>query len=686
MVIRYLSLISGLALISFVSFARIDSRRDTLKAAVVTDHRIRASINIASVSPRDLPVAATVTGEPDIVKYIQTLPGVATGTGGGNAFYVRGGNLGNNIQTIDGVPVYATSHLLGIASSYPLDVISTADFQLGGFSSEEGNLTASHIRMTSGDGDFGKFHAKAYVSNLLVGGHISAPLVKDRLSINASLRVSPVQFEYAALSSLVDKSFNFNLDKAAVYDAYAKLCYRIDDDRKLSLSVFHTLDSYKYLLNDKSQDSMQWSEFIADLRYEMNLWSNTRLTASASLNSFGNNQGMDKRIGQTDNSLLIKSTLKEAIIQASASSKVGRLWEFRYGVKGRFALFNPGSAQQLQSDRLLFKKSSPLVDHIMGSVLATAHAQVSFGDIQKRGVRLATRLNCHNKDGFAPEFSAQGRFEIVKGFGIEASCDFLKQYYHTLEGIPLGWSLDMLIPTTELFRPEISRQFSAGLYMALGNYSFNAGAYTKDMSNLLWFSDASRLFDSAIAGWEDHINIGSGTSKGVEVQFRKDGKVLKGQVSYTLSKTDRLFPGLNGNIPFPAKFDRRHIFNANITGVVLSDEKRELSIGAFCTYQSGHWETVPSGFWSDDNFLTGKVDIDFYTGFNNFRMPPYVRVDLTANLKLRGRRHPQELSLGVYNLLNRHNASWLSYDSIAGKWRQVSLLPIMPSLKYAIEF
>lgn len=683
---KYLSLVLGLALIPLVSSAQESSRNDTLKAAVVTDSRIRGSMNIASVNPQDLPVAAAATGEADIVKYVQTLPGVATGTGGGNAFYVRGGNLGNNLQTIDGVPVYASSHLLGLASSYPLDVVSAADFQLGGFSSEEGNLTASHIRMTSKDGNFENLHAKAYVSNFLLGGHISAPLVRDRLSVNASLRISPVQFEYAALSKLVDERFSFNLDKAAVYDAYAKLCYRIDDTQKLSLSLFHTLDSYKYLLNDKSQDSMQWSEFIAILGYERNLWNNTRLKASASFNLFGNSQGMIKTIGRTDNNLLIRSTVGETILQATATSKLGRLWEFNYGLKGRFAQFNPGSARQLNSDGLLFKDSSPMKDHIMNSVLATAHGQLSFGDIQRRGVRLAARLNYHNIDGFAPEFSALGRFEIVKGFGIEASCDFLRQYYHTLEGIPLGWSLDMLIPSTDSFRPETSRQFSAGLFMTFGNYSFNAGAYTKDMSNLLWFSDASCLFDSAIAGWESHIEAGSGTSKGIELQFRKEGKILKGQISYTLSKTDRFFPNLNQAFPFPAKFNRKHIFNANVSGTVLSDEKRELCIGAFFTYQSGHWETVPSGSWSDDNFVTGKVDIDFYSTLNNYQMPPYVRVDLAANLKLRGRRHPQELSVGVYNLLNRHNASWLSYDPTTGKWRQVSLLPIMPSLKYSIEF
>ena len=67
-------------------------------------------------------------------------------------------------------------------------------------------------------------------------------------------------------------------------------------------------------------------------------------------------------------------------------------------------------------------------------------------------------------------------------------------------------------------------------------------------------------------------------------------------------------------------------------------------------------------------------------------MPEYVRVDLSANLKLKSRRHPQEIAFGVYNMLNRHNVSWLSYDADNRKWKQVSLFPIMPSLKYTIQF
>ena len=137
---------------------------------------------------------------------------------------------------------------------------------------------------------------------------------------------------------------------------------------------------------------------------------------------------------------------------------------------------------------------------------------------------------------------------------------------------------------------------------------------------------------------------------------------------------------------FPAKYDRTHVFNATASARVLSRERLNVSIATLFTYQSGHWETVTAGSWWDDNFITGLVEQKFYTSLNNYRMPPYIRWDISALLEFTGRKHPQTLNIGVYNVLNRHNPFALSYDPDTDQWKQISLLPIMPSVKYSISF
>ena len=51
---------------------------------------------------------------------------------------------------------------------------------------------------------------------------------------------------------------------------------------------------------------------------------------------------------------------------------------------------------------------------------------------------------------------------------------------------------------------------------------------------------------------------------------------------------------------------------------------------------------------------------------------------------MQGKKNLHDLSLGIYNLTNRHNAYSLSWDSVAGRWKKLSIFPIMPNFTYRI--
>ena len=661
--------------------------RDTLPAAVKEDTRSRQrTLSERLMTAKDFSVFASPTGEGDFVKLVQTLPGVTSGSDGSSSYYVRGGNMGGNLQTLDGVPVYGSAHLIGLTTSYPADVVADAEFQVGGFTSEEGNLSASHIKLRSKDGNFDSLSARAQVSNFLLGGLVSAPIVRDKLSILASARVSPAQYEFKALSGMIDSPTMTIQDAgAAIYDLYAKLKYRTEGRGDLSFSVFHSMDSYDFRMKDDSHDKMSWTNLIAILGYDRELGRST-FRAGASYNHYVNGQGMIKTLGQTKNDLFIRSSIDEWTLQGLFVTPVGRAMRLQYGLKTRYALFNPGSARVLETTGLLPKTSSPLTDNKSGQLIATLHGQWELGDANRHLLRVAARLNYNNGGGFAPECSALARVHVFPFLGLEVTGDYLTQYYHTLEGVPLGWSLDMIVPSSAALKPEITRQVYGGAFIDAGKHHLSGGYYWKDMKNLTWFSDATKLFDAGIAGWAENIDIGTGTSHGFEVMYEKTGQVLTGRLAYTWSMTDRLFPDLNKGLPFPAKYDRRHVFNGTVAVKVVSGKKLDLSLGGLFTYQSGHWETVVAGYWVDDNFINGPVEQSFYTSLNNYEMPPYIRCDVSAEFAFKGGRHLQTLNLGCYNIFNRHNPFSLSYDTETNQWQQVSLLPIMPSLKYAISF
>ena len=80
---------------------------DTLDAAYTSAHRtIVKEAGLRRINVDETILIPSPMGEGDVIKFIQTLPGISTGGEGSSAIYVRGGNMGNNSITIDGVPLY----------------------------------------------------------------------------------------------------------------------------------------------------------------------------------------------------------------------------------------------------------------------------------------------------------------------------------------------------------------------------------------------------------------------------------------------------------------------------------------------------------------------------------------------------------------------------------------------------
>ena len=676
--------------------ARIEAAmRDTLRAAkIISDRVARRDAGTRIVALPELSTMVAATGEADAIKYIQTLPGVSTGAEGSSAIYVRGGNVGSNLTTLDGVPLYGGSHLLGLTSAYPTDIVSSVDFRVGGFRGGESNVTASHIDLRTKDGDFTKPSYALSASTFILGGTVSVPVVKDRLSLLGSVRVSPLGPAFRAVQSAAGGALDsLSRPRAVVYDAYAKLKWLVNDSHTLSFSVFNSLDAYSYIYGGDSEESMGWNNIIASARHEGMLRNGWMVENNLSYNRFHGRQGIYRDMGGTLNNLAIVSSLDEVTADMAFSRTLARAGEVRLGARERFALFNPGTSSTFSGSGPLKPLDSPRSDHKRRVNIFTLHAQWSLSKENRYEFMASGRINSYTALGpadpkgqwFNPEAGLMARVNLAEWLAVEATGDWLTQYYHTLEGIPLGWSVDLIVPTSLNCPPERARQFYAGLFTSFGQHRFTAGAYDKRMSDLVYFLDAGMLFSPATAGWNNNIKTGTGTSRGIEFLYEKDGARLDCRVAYTLSKTDRTFKGVNDGQSFPAKFDRRHILNATASFILLENSRRSVSLTGLFTYQSGHWETVAAGEYEAYTLFGKEMTLDYFTSVNNYEMPPYMRLDLGCVFDFKA-RNPQTLNIGVYNVLNRHNPLTVIYDDRSREWRQVSLLPIMPSFSYRITF
>ena len=69
---------------------------------------------------------------------------------------------------------------------------------------------------------------------------------------------------------------------------------------------------------------------------------------------------------------------------------------------------------------------------------------------------------------------------------------------------------------------------------------------------------------------------------------------------------------------------------------------------------------------------------------NAYRLPPYIRLDLGYSFLWRREKVTHELGISIYNVLNRRNPYLIFHEN--GRWRQLSLLSIVPSVRWEIRF
>ncbi len=670
--------------------------QDTLRPArVVSDMAAERNVGTRVVALPELRTIVAATGEADVIKYIQMLPGVSTGAESSSAIYVRGGNIGSNLITLDGVSLYGSSHLLGLTSVYPTEMISEASFRVGGFCGDDSNITASHISLKTADGSFTKTAYSVSASTFLFGGTVSVPLKRDKVSLIGSLRISPLGPEFRAVQSAVGGTLDsLSRSRAIVYDGLAKVKWLIDIDNTLSISVFGSQDAYSYCYGGDSDESMGWSNLVLNVRHKGCLDSGWLIEDGMSYNRFYGRQGIVRDMSGTVNNLAIINSLNELTADVSFFRPVRYNCDLRLGVRERFAWFNPGTSSTFKGSGLWKPMDSPRTDNVSHSSITSLHGHVDLKAGKRLTMMASAKLNVYAADEaecpswkwrLTPEASFLARLNMAKWLTAETTVDWVAQYYHTLEGIPLGWSMDLLVPTSSARPPEKALQIYVGFSGSFGGHHVSVGAYQKWMKNLVYFSDASQLFSPAIAGWSHNVKVGEGSSRGIEFLYEKDGERLDWRLAYTLSKTDRTFEDVNSGETFPAKFDRRHILNATASCLVSDRERCAITLAGLFTFQSGHWETVAAGEYPAVTFFGQEYSLDYFSSVNNCRLPDYIRLDLSCSFSFKT-RYPQDLTVGIYNVLNRHNPFSIIYDDRTMEWRKVSLIPIMPSFNYRIKF
>ena len=283
---------------------KVAERRDSIIEAKITAEKYPEEVSGSQTGHKrleslDFIYGNVVFSSPDLVKAIQNLPGVNSGTELMSGLYVHGGEGSDNLFLLDGVPMYQISHLGGLFSSFNTDIVERLDFYKSGFPARYGGRMSSVVDISTRSGDFNGYHGTFMLG--LIDGRIQfeGPIVKDRTSFNIAFRRSWMDAVLGPAISFANKR-NKNGETIggtyAFYDMNASVTHKFSDDNILSLKFYHGRDHLKLKLDtqpsatgytdgeyqtlsgtDNLHTDIAWGNTLASLNWAYRLQDNLKM-------------------------------------------------------------------------------------------------------------------------------------------------------------------------------------------------------------------------------------------------------------------------------------------------------------------------------------------------------------------------------------------------------------------------
>lgn len=691
-----------------------------LSEAVVTAQQ-ETGISATKMSAIEVPLqivksAPALFGESDVIKTIQLLPGVQGGLEGFSGIYVRGGGPDENLLLLDGIPVYNAEHMLGIFSMFQPEAIKKMTLIKGAFPARYGGRISSIVDVRTNDGNLYETSGNIGISMLADKFHLEGPLWKGKTSYSISARGMHTAFLKPMLKALkFDGNYYF-------YDLDAKLTHWVNERNRLYLNVYNGMDNLHYKHAEKQQYTlpnspvqstnnasmgMRWGNTVAALRWNHilsgQLFSNTTLAynryrfvtvTDLLMEERQGNTVMDKNYYSFD----YRSGMRDWVLKTDLDYFPSTRHKLRFGGSYTLHRFIPETssiARQVNDAATQVDtswRSSILVQigHEF-SLYAEDEIQLSDALALNPGVH-ASLFNTQGKSYWALEPRMSAKWAFAQGWSTKAAYSRMSQYVHLLSSSQMSLPIDLWVPITRNIAPEVSSQYSLGLYYGgIRGWEFSLEAYFKDMDNVVEYKDGVSFFLNSV-GWENKVETGRGRAMGIELFVEKTMGKTTGWLGYTLSKSDRIFPTINAGKSFPFRYDRRH----NINLVLNHRFSKKFDMSTTWTYASGGVTTLGERTVAMSS-PTGEVyEAEHVPSRNNFRLPASHTLNLGFNLHKPHYRGESVWNLSIYNAYNHMNPNFVVKDTdsffrgdeyvMRAKLVKLTILPIFPSIGYTRSF
>lgn len=643
-------------------------------------------ISLTRITAREIELLPSVGGEPDLLQYLQVLPGaVFTGDQGGQ-LYLRGGSPVMNKVMLDGMVIYNPFHSIGLFSVFDADFIKTADIYTAGFGAQYGGRISAVVDVRTRDGNLTKPKRKISVNPFTAKINLEGPLRKYSYGNAYSSYVFSYKTSYLAQSSnifypYIDQDvlpYTFN-------DLYGKLSFNSATGSYAKIFGFHFRDD----VNFPNTTSYSWRSTGFGTRfYLLPQNSQVKLQGNMSYSDYGINQiEVDNKprrseINAFDLELhIINSLPKGDFINGIEINAMQTNFEI-FNANDRFIDQRESTTQFGLFSQYKVKTKRSVLD---AGVRLMYYASLSEANIEPR---IQWRFTLVPKKLYFK--SAAGRYS-QNLLSASSDRDVVNLFYgflsqpenlpNTINGEPRTHSL------------QKANHLVAGFDYVINNSNdISIEGYIKDFTQLTNIN-RDKLFDNTSSNQDkperlrqDYI-LETGQAYGGDFRYHFESRRLSAWAVYSLNFVTRN----DGIQTYSPIFDRRHNINL-LTSYYLTKNKKHIASLRW-NYGSGFPFTQTQGFFERVDVNQGGVSTDYtqqngtlgvvYGPLNGGRLPQYHRMDFSYKWNFKWKKkYASQVVVSVTNVYNRNNIFYFNRFA----FERVDQLPILPSVGFNVKF
>jgi len=685
---------------------------------IVAEKDVDAPTNVqmsqVNVSVAQIKKTPMLLGETDVIKAMQLLPGVQSGSEGFNGLYVRGGSPDQNLVILDGVPVYNISHLFGIFSVFNADALKNVTLIKGGFPAQYGGRLSSVLDIRMKEGNLKKFEGEGSIGLISSKLTLQGPIISDKTSFLVSGRrtyADLIARPFIKRSNNESNDFNFD-PTIYFYDFNAKLQHVINDDHRLFLSGYFGQDKFNFVQSEndlESQAGINWGNKIGALRWNWKLsdrlFANTTLTYSNYELDFFATVKETEENRTTEFSTKYISGIEDLAARLDFDFIPNPNNYIKFGGGVIRHSYDPGAIA------LNFITEETIIDTLLGTTEDLSTEFYTYIQDEITVGKLKANLGLHFSgfdvdDAFYTSLQPRIglRYLVNEDLSIKASYTQMAQYINLLTSESLSLPTDLWVPSTGRIKPQTSWQAAGGISATISeNFNVTVEGFYKKMNNVVSYKEGASFLSSVNTDWQDKVTQGVGEAYGAEFLLQKKEGKLTGWVGYTLSWNTRQFEDINFGDQFPFRYDRRH----DISVVLSYDLSDRISLSGNWVYGTGNAVTLPAYDVATgvSSFRGAGENVfnyfDSYSGStekNSFRMSNFHRMDIGISFKKKKKWGERTWVIGIYNAYAHNNPFFVSldtdgsFDEETGQYtekkifKENAILPLIPSISYNFKF